>query len=190
MEEVEKEIIEWGKANYPQYLENVDLLKSLYKRQVKKEGVGYVGKRQYPFRRVRSINVGERVIAKVVVVEIRKKGEKNKKWTVSVLGDNSGMIIAMVFQDKSEADIEEGKEYIVQITRKDERSYTGDIKREVKSKDESIGIDTIYDYIFDLNGGRVNAEKLKKFVAKRGLDYDEVRDLFSLREDGDMIIGK
>ena len=181
----DKEIIEWAKEHYPQYLENYELIKSLYKRQVLNTSV-YADQRKFPYRTLKNIKEGERAITKAIIVEIRKSGIKNKKWFSVILGDNSGMIPAIIFMEPEDKDIEEGHEYLMTVTNRTERGYVSNIEREV-NKDESIAIDSVYEYVYDLNNGRVGKERLMTFLSKRGMSYDEMMKIFNFKDEGDVI---
>ena len=182
----DKEIIEWGKEHYPQYLENFELIKSLYRRQVEKASV-FTYERKYPFRRLKSIVENQRAIAKAIIVEIRRKGQKTKKWYSVILGDNSGMIPAMIFQDEGDEDVEEGQEYLFKISNRSDRGYSAEVIRKV-DKDESLAIDSVYEYVVELNGGRVNKERFMAFLAKRNMKYETAMQIFNFKDDGDMIV--
>ena len=186
----DEEVIKWAKEKYPQYIENIDLLRSLYKRQVLKESItGYSGVK-IPFRRIKDIEDGKRFKVKAIIVEIKKVGIKNKKWASVIIGDNSGMINAMIFQDKDDEDINEGQEYIFMLNKRKDRGIAGEIIEKVEDGSKSINIDVLFEYLYEMNGGRVNKQKFEDFVKKRGFDMAYVKKLFGLEEDGDMIVGK
>ena len=185
----DKEVIEWAKEKYPQYLDNIELLRSLYRRQVLNES-SYFSQRKYPFRRLKNIREGQRARSKFVIVEIRKEGKKNKRWYSVIVGDVSGMVKAMIFLEEGEnVNIEEGKEYMGVITNKGEKGYTVNDIEEIDDK-LSLAIDSIYEYLYELNNGRVSKERFIVFVEKRGMKYDYAKEIFSLKEDGDIVIGE
>ena len=184
----DKEVIEWAKEKYPQYLDNIDLLRSLYRRQMLNESVFYK-KREYSFRRLKDIKEGMKARSKFVLVEIRKKGEKNKRWFSVIIGDVSGMIKAMIFLENGQnVNIEEGKEYMGLISNKGEKGYAVNDIEEIDEK-ISLAIDSIYEYLYELNDGRASREKFIVFVEKRGIKYNYAKEIFALKEDGDIIIG-
>lgn len=183
----DKEILEWAKEKYPQYMGNIELLRSLYKRQVEKESVFKYKK--LPLKRIVDLNDGKKYRVKAVVIEIRKKGEKNKKWFSVIIGDSSMMERAFIFLDRDRDDIVEGSEYIFKLNKSEEKGVIGDVEREVTSE-ESMKIDEIYDYIYELNGGRVNKDKFISFVGRRGYTPDYVIDLFGLEDEGEVVVGR
>lgn len=185
----DREIIEWAKEKYPQYLENIELLRSLYKRQVLKESIFVGWRRKIPFRRLVDIKEGEKGKVKAIIVEIRKTGVKNKKWASVIVGDNSGMKPLMIFQDVGDEDVKEGEEYILIVGNRGEKGLSGEILKKIESRDESLALDAIFEYIYELNGGRVQKDRLMTFISKRGLNYDEIVDLFSLEDEGDVVVG-
>lgn len=183
----DREILEWAKEKYPQYMGNIKLLRSLYKRQVEKQSV--FAYKKLPLKRIVDLNDGKKYRVKAVVIEIRRKGVKNKKWFSVIIGDSSMMERAFIFLDKDSDDIEEGSEYIFKLQKSEEKGTVGDVERKVNAE-ESMKIDEIYDYIYELNGGRVNKEKFISFVGRRGYTMDYVIDLFGLDDEGEFVVGR
>ena len=183
--EIMEKAIEWGKRNYPYLIENREVLVKMYKRQVMGEEVSTSYRRRIPFKLLTEVDDKKsRVMA--TIIEIRKSGVKNVKWYRVIMADKSTDVYATIFIDKdSEEELKEGETYIFDVYKKSDGIVGNYVK--ALGKEEALSIDAIHEYLFGINNGMANKEKFLHFIRKKAVDYEDVKEIFSLVEEGENV---
>jgi len=193
MEELDmKEVMDWGRENYPQFVGNVELIKSLYRRHklgIKKRQ--NKSKKKIKIGRLVEIGDGDRRLVNIVVIEelVRKKTKKGDKfWQMLEIGDSSKVVRATYLSSSQEGLMKEGEMYLAEVSMKKSK-YGEDYSvwsYEKLSREESIVVDLVFDYLIDL--GKLKKDKLIKICEGKGVDMGRIIELIGLEEKGDYYV--